>query len=73
MLKQLFFPGERGHQAQEHRQLQPPWEQRREEPLRPEAVQVQGDLQEQRGGRHGRSQRDTIQGGGEAGSHGESI
>uniref|UniRef100_A0A493T2J0 Inositol-3-phosphate synthase n=1 Tax=Anas platyrhynchos platyrhynchos TaxID=8840 RepID=A0A493T2J0_ANAPP len=50
------FPGGRRAQDQVHRELQPPGEQRREEPLGPAAVPLQGDLQEQRGGRHGAGQ-----------------
>mmetsp|Transcript_48092 Transcript_48092/g.114459 ORF Transcript_48092/g.114459 Transcript_48092/m.114459 type:complete len:478 (-) Transcript_48092:705-2138(-) len=42
-----------GHQGEVDSELQPPGKQRRQEPLRPDAVPVEGDLEVERGGRHG--------------------
>ena len=47
-------------------QLQSPWQQRRDEPVGAAAVPLQGDLQEQRGGRHGAVQPHPVPARGEA-------
>lgn len=52
--------------ADRHRQLQSPRQQRREEPVGAAAVPLEGDLQEQRGGRHGAVQLRAVPAGGEA-------
>lgn len=46
-----------------HRQLQSPWQQRREEPVGTATVPLQRNLQEQRGGRHGPVKPHTVQAG----------
>lgn len=53
-------PGERRHQADIDRLVQPPRQQRREEPLGPAAVPIEGDQQVQRGRRHGGLQQDAL-------------
>ena len=53
--RRLF--GGRRDQADVDRLLQPPRQQRREEPLGAADLQEQGDLQGQRGGRHGKRER----------------
>ena len=45
--------GERRHQADVDRVLQPPRKQRRKESVGPTAVPIEGDQQVQRRGRHG--------------------
>lgn len=69
----IHNPGERWNQADVDRVVQPPRQQRRQEPLCAAAVPLEGDQQVQRGGRHGGLEQDALQGGRAPGPRRESC